>query len=80
MSVVAIPKWLITKISGRSAASTMAMCRVWRTTAYTRNTLRQLAPTVFPQEKFFQQLDFRGEREMFGTVNYQTSSKDITTV
>ena len=33
--------------------------RLWRAIAYTRKTLSLLSPRVFPQESFFDQMDFR---------------------
>lgn len=37
-------------------------CLLWRAWAYARQTLRLLLPKVFPQRRFFGQLEFRGER------------------
>lgn len=42
-----------------------ARCRLWRTEAYVRSALRLLAPRLFPQSRFFAQLEFRAEREIF---------------
>jgi glycosyltransferase involved in cell wall biosynthesis len=42
-----------------------ARCRVWRSEGYIRSALRLLAPRLFPQQRFFAQLEFRAEREIF---------------
>jgi GT2 family glycosyltransferase len=42
-----------------------ARCRLWRSEGYVRSALRLLAPRLFAQPRFFSQLEFRAEREIF---------------
>ena len=40
-------------------------CLLWKGVGYTRKTLFLIAPRLFQQERFFNRLEFRNEREIF---------------
>lgn len=46
-------------------------CLLDRFIEYTRETLFLLAPSIFPQERFFARLEFRRERTSFGKSDTQ---------
>lgn len=43
-------------------------CLLWRTLAYTRESLFLIAPKTFPQKRFFDTLEFRRERSSFERI------------
>jgi glycosyltransferase involved in cell wall biosynthesis len=59
------PRWAWARARGDAAAALDARCRVARAVAYGRQTLRLLAPRLFAQRRFFERLEFRGERKRF---------------
>jgi glycosyltransferase involved in cell wall biosynthesis len=52
-------------MSGNRAALLDRRCLMWRSEGYLRYALSFLAPRLFAQRRFFEQLEFRSEREMF---------------
>ena len=67
MAVVHLPKYLFGKIAGLPTVAFLTQCKITRAIAYARHTLRQLSPRWFPQQAFAESLDFRSEREIFGS-------------
>jgi glycosyltransferase involved in cell wall biosynthesis len=67
IAVMHLPKYVIGKVAGMPTVVFLAQCKISRAFAYARNTLRQLLPNVFPQQSFAESLDFRSERETFGS-------------
>jgi hypothetical protein len=45
-----------------------AQCRLWRVEGYVRFALRELAPRLFCQRRFFAGMEFRAERDLFASA------------
>jgi glycosyltransferase involved in cell wall biosynthesis len=60
--IVNIPRLLIAVVSGDRGKVVETKCLLWRAKTYVRHALRTLAPKLFAQEKFYENLQFRGER------------------
>jgi glycosyltransferase involved in cell wall biosynthesis len=65
---VHVPRLLWSRLRGAEDECLGTRCLVWRVEGYTRFALAFLAPRLFAQKAFFSQLEFRSEREVFGTV------------
>jgi glycosyltransferase involved in cell wall biosynthesis len=62
-----VPKLLWAKLRRSDVAVLGARCRLWRSEGYIRFALKFMAPRLFAQQRFFSELEFRAEREMFAT-------------
>lgn len=60
-----LPRLVWFRLHRRQDAVLDERCRHWRFEGYVRRTLASLAPRLFAQRRFFDHLDFRGEREFF---------------
>ncbi|NIA15087.1 MAG: glycosyltransferase [Nitrospiraceae bacterium] len=60
-----LPTLAWTSARGDAPRALDLRCSIWRAQAYARQTLAALAPRLFAQASFFDQLDFRKEREKF---------------
>jgi GT2 family glycosyltransferase len=64
--IATVASLLAARAAGDDAALLDHRCRLARAVAYERQALRLLAPWI-TQARFFEQLEFRGERARFGT-------------
>ncbi|MCP3876676.1 MAG: hypothetical protein GY699_26505, partial [Desulfobacteraceae bacterium] len=62
---IIVPKLLIAGFKKQKDALVDQKCLFSRAKGYLRQSLFLISPKLFSQEKFFQWLDFRGERETF---------------
>jgi glycosyltransferase involved in cell wall biosynthesis len=62
---VHLPRLLWARLGRNDNRLLGARCRVWRSEGYIRSALRLLAPRLCAQPRFFAQLEFRAEREIF---------------
>ena len=73
-----IPRLVAAIVRGDAAAAADTRCLIWRAAGYGRTTLAMLAPRLFAQERFFEQLDFRNERILFGGADKENNEADGT--
>ncbi|AJE02801.1 glycosyltransferase family 2 protein [Geobacter pickeringii] len=62
---VNVPCLLWSRLTGNRADAEGRRCLLAKAAGYTRESLFLLSPTLFPQTRFFDRLDFRGERQSF---------------
>jgi glycosyltransferase involved in cell wall biosynthesis len=65
---VHLPRLLWARLRGARDQQLGVQCLLWRVEGYVRVALAHLAPRLFAQKAFFSQLEFRGERELFGAT------------
>jgi glycosyltransferase involved in cell wall biosynthesis len=65
---VHFPRLLWARLRGAEEQRLGVLCLLWRVEGYVRFALAHLAPRLFAQKAFFSQLEFRGERELFGAA------------
>lgn len=63
--LVTLPRLARARIARDGASLLELQCRFARAVGYERQALRLLAPRVFAQPRFFEDLEFRGERTRF---------------
>lgn len=57
-----LPRYLWNAVFGRKGEALGHRTSIWRTEGYFRRTLSIIAPSLFPQDDFFEQLNFRAGR------------------
>ncbi len=73
-----LPRLIAAILRGDAATAADAKCLIWRAVGYGRTTLAMPAPPLFAQERFFERLDFRNERLLFGHVEKEMADADRT--
>lgn len=66
MLLINAPTCVVARIRGRKAEALDRHMLLWRTDGYVRTALWLVAPGLFPQRRFIEEMDFGREREMFG--------------
>lgn len=69
--LVFLPRRLWSDVSGSPSSRLASRCDLWRAEGCLRAGLSLLAPRLLPQDRFFDDLDFRDEREIFGGTGPQ---------
>lgn len=70
--LVNMPLLLLARLRGDRAAALDRRCLVWRAEGYVRKAVQLIAPRLFPQRDFLEQLAFRKEREVFAPESEST--------
>ena len=64
-ALINLPRLLQAAARGDAASALDCRLLIWRSTGYVRTALHLLAPQLFPQRRFLDELEFRNERAMF---------------
>lgn len=72
--VVSLPRFAWARLRGAETRALGARCMLWRTEGYTRFVLHMMAPRLFPQRRFLEQLEFLAERDLFVPKNQSSAA------